>query len=127
MSRAQYFTLLHFFNQLQNIRKEAILSNDVRNNADVLKLTVPIQDILANDNLKRHGEKRKMPLENGHEDPVAQPSKRIKLENGLYRQRVLPDNDVDSSDYQCPVCPTRFSREGIPKAGIQMRFHFEWI
>ena len=52
-------------------------------------MTVAVQDILANDNLDSHGEKRKMPLEDGQEDPVTQPSKKMKL------QKML-DNHINS-------------------------------
>ena len=61
MPRAQYFTLLHFFNELQNIRKESVSSNDALSKPEAIKMTVAVQDILANDNLDSHGEKRKMP------------------------------------------------------------------
>ena len=126
MPREQYFILIHFFNELHNAMKGAISSNHALNKPEVLKMTVPMQDILASDNLKRHGEKRKLPLEDGHEDPVAQPSKRMKLENGLDEEPVLSNNVADDSkDYQCPICPTQFSSEGIPKLGFQMKFHFE--
>ena len=126
MPREQYFILLHFFNELQNAIKGAISSNHAQSKPEVLKMTVPIQDILANDNLKRHGEKRKMPLEDGHEDPVARPSKRMKLEKGLNEKPVFSNKFADdSTDYECPVCLTRFSSEGIPKAGFQMKIDFE--
>lgn len=117
--RQQYFILLHFFNELQIIRREAISSNDALNQP---KLE---EDILADDNLKEHGEKRKMSLEDGQEDPVAQPSKKMKLENGFNEEQVPSDNAVD--DYRvdnCPVCEKRFSSIEIPKVGFQMRFEY---
>ena len=122
MPREQYFILLHFINELQNIGKEGISSNDASNQAKFLKLTVPMQeDILENDNLKSHGEKRKMPLEDDHEDPVVQPSKKMKLENGLNEEQVLSDNfNDDSMDNHCPVCSERIPGKGISKAGFQM-------
>ena len=118
MPREQYFILLHFFNELQ-----AISSNDALNQPKFLKMTVPMQeDILANDN-HGHGEKRKMPLEDGHEDPEAQPSKKMKMENGFSEEPVLSDNVIDDSkDNHCPVCLERIPGKGISKAGFQMRF-----
>ena len=124
MPREQYFILLHFFNELQIFKKEAISSNEALNQPKVLKMSVPMQeDILANDNLKIHGEKRKMPLEDGQGDPAAQPSKKIKLENGYNEERASMFSLVidDSMDYHCPVCSTRIlaadSSSGIPKVG----------
>ena len=131
MSREQYFILLHFVNELQIITKEAISSNEALNQPKVLKMAVPMQeDILENDNLKIHGEKRKMPLEDGQENPAAQPSKKIKLEDGYNEERASMFSLVidDSMDYHCPVCSTRIlaadSSKGIPKAGFQMRFKY---
>ena len=74
-----------------------------------------------------HGEKRKMPLEDGHEDPVAQPSKKMKLENGFNEEPVLSANVIDDSiDDLCPVCSgrisSRLSSKEIPKAGFQISF-----
>ena len=122
MPRDQYFILLHFFNELQIIRKEAIPSNDTLNQ--------PNEDILTDENIKEHGEKRKMTLEDGHEDPGAQPSKKMKLGNGCNEEQVLSANVIDDSDdYECPVClaqfSSRISSKGIPKAGLQMSF--EWM
>ena len=123
MPRAQYFTLLHFFNELQNIRKESVSSNDALSKPEAIKMTVAVQDILANDNLDSHGEKRKMPLEDGQEDPVTQPSKKMKLQNGLNEEPVLSNRTVDdSNDYNCLVCNMHFSSDGIPKAGFQIKF-----
>ena len=120
MPRDQYFILLHFFNELQIIRKEAVSSNDDLNQPKLQ------EDILADENVKEHGEKRKMPLEDGHEDPVAQPSKKMKLENGFNEEPVVSANVIDDSNDLCPVCSTRLSirlsNKGIPKAGFKMRF-----
>ena len=119
MTREQYLILLHFFNELQIVRIEANSSGDALDQPKFLKMAVPMQEnILANDNLKRHGEKRKMALEDGHDDSAAQPSKKMKLENGLNQEQLFSD---DSKDYHCPVCPKRFSGKGILKAGFQMR------
>ena len=128
MPREQYFILLHFFNELQIIKKEANSTNEALNQPEVLKMTIPMQeDTLANDNLRRHGEKRKMPLEDGYEDPVDQPSKKMKLENGFNEERVFSENFIDDSKHHhCPVCSIRIlstdSSKGIPKAGFQIRF-----
>lgn len=125
MPREQYFMLLHFFNELQIIKNEDISSNEAL--PKFVKMTVPMQeDILANDYLK-NGEKRKMPLEDGHEDgPVSQPSKKMKLENDFNEEPVISDNVIDdSTDFHCPVCWKGINNEVsevIPKAGFQMRF-----
>ena len=121
MPRDQYFILLHFFNEFQIIKKEAISSNDAPNQPKLQ------EDILIDENIKEHGEKRKIPLEDGHEDPVAQPSKKMKLENGFNEEPVLSANVIDDSiDDLCPVCSgrlsSRFSSKEIPKAGFQIRF-----
>ena len=118
MPREQYFILLHFLNELQNISNEAISSNEPLIQPKFLKMTAPMQeDILT------HGEKRKLPLEDGHVDSVAQPSKKMKLENGFDEEPVLSDKVIDDSkDNHCPVCLERIPGKGISKVGFQMRF-----
>ena len=68
-----------------------------------------------------------MPLEDGHEDPMVQPSKKMKLENGFNEEPVVSTNAIDDSfDDLCPVCSGRLSSrlkgKEIPKAGFQIRF-----
>ena len=119
MPREQYFLLLHFFNELQNVGKEVISSNDVLKKPKDLQQNN--EDILSMDNLKRHGEKRKMPLEDGHGDLEAQPTKKMKLESDLNEERlfdhIIPD--IYIAEYHCPVCSEQFASKDFLKAGFQ--------